>query len=441
MPETRAPAVRAIPPLSTIQDRAVRDVLEALVDGWSTRNGQKGDEAEHFVRKGDIAKMAVDAVRYALVSGGGSGGIQFGDPGVGGQTLGQIIAGLTGAITESMLFRALGDRINAIDKPGGLLSRVNEYGSVIATLQEETAQSLTVQTLLGKAVGDLEAGLATETAFRVSDATALAEAVNTMWSAVSGSVALVQDGGLTKANDFAALASKWSQLQAEVFGGQGVPSLRVALAQEASVRANRDGSLEAQYTVKIDNNGYVSGFGLASTARNSTPVSKFVVRADAFAIGSPVGPASLDPVVPFTVLTTSTVIDGVEVPVGVYITDAFIQNASIDTLKIRGQAITETLVASGGTTVTQSITLPDSAAGVLAISMATISNSLGGQGSFNITLDGLANGISLADGYSGFIAGAKFIAGGGTKSISSVLSGTRSFTVQQHNLILMGAKR
>lgn len=44
--------------------------------------------------------------------------------------------------------------------------------------------------------------------------------------------------------------------------------------------------LSGQYTVKIDNNGYVAGFGLASTVSNGTPTSIFMVTADKFAIAN-----------------------------------------------------------------------------------------------------------------------------------------------------------
>ena len=44
--------------------------------------------------------------------------------------------------------------------------------------------------------------------------------------------------------------------------------------------------LEAQYTVKVDVNGKVAGYGLATTPRNGTPESKFIVNADRFGVGS-----------------------------------------------------------------------------------------------------------------------------------------------------------
>ena len=57
--------------------------------------------------------------------------------------------------------------------------------------------------------------------------------------------------------------------------------------------------LEAQYTVKVDVNGKVAGYGLATTPKNGTPESKFIVNADHFGVGS-TGKADI---FPFTVDT------------------------------------------------------------------------------------------------------------------------------------------
>ena len=45
--------------------------------------------------------------------------------------------------------------------------------------------------------------------------------------------------------------------------------------------------LEGQYTIKINNNGYSSGFGLASSTAETTPTSAFVIQADRFALVDP----------------------------------------------------------------------------------------------------------------------------------------------------------
>ncbi len=99
-----------------------------------------------------------------------------------------------------------------------------------------------------------------------------------------------------------------------------------------------NGGLINKYTVKIDNNGYVSGFGLASTSNTATPYSDFIIRADRFSIASPSGPG-ITPVIPFIVTTTTTTINGVTVNPGVYINGAFIQGGSIQGANIAGGTI------------------------------------------------------------------------------------------------------
>lgn len=57
--------------------------------------------------------------------------------------------------------------------------------------------------------------------------------------------------------------------------------------------------LEAQYTVKVDVNGKVAGYGLATTPKKGTPESKFIINADRFGVGA-TGKADI---FPFTVDT------------------------------------------------------------------------------------------------------------------------------------------
>jgi len=95
--------------------------------------------------------------------------------------------------------------------------------------------------------------------------------------------------------------------------------------------------VEAKYSVKIDNNGHVSGFGLISTANNGTPFASFVVAADRFGIAS----TGITPAFPFKVITSQTTINGATVPAGVYIDDAFIHDAQITNATIADATITD----------------------------------------------------------------------------------------------------
>ena len=112
-------------------------------------------------------------------------------------------------------------------------------------------------------------------------------------------------------------------------GGTGV-----TVEQQFSANASSLGTLEGQYTVKIDANGAVGGFGLANTTTSSgNNTSEFYVNADRFAImrgGSDTSAA----VTPFTVQATATTINGIAVPAGVYMDAAFIKTASITSAQI-----------------------------------------------------------------------------------------------------------
>ena len=98
--------------------------------------------------------------------------------------------------------------------------------------------------------------------------------------------------------------------------------------------------LNASYTVKIDANGYVAGYGLASETNTAgVTTSSFAIRADKFFISSPSGPSGGAPIVPFSVLTTPTTIDGTLFPAGVYINNAYITKITADKIDSRGLSI------------------------------------------------------------------------------------------------------
>ena len=136
--------------------------------------------------------------------------------------------------------------------------------------------------------------------------------------------------------------------------------------------------LEAQYTVKIDNAGHVSGYGLASTVVDGTPVAEFGVRADQFWIAPPATASNSAPTtnlyagrvwvdtsgatdvtkyytgsawsttpqnLPFVVQATPTTVNGEAVPAGVYIDAAYIKNGSITSARIGNAAIDDAKIS------------------------------------------------------------------------------------------------
>jgi hypothetical protein len=103
-----------------------------------------------------------------------------------------------------------------------------------------------------------------------------------------------------------------------------------AIEQAFTAQKTLNDSFKLQYTVKLDVNGYVSGFGLASTLNNATPYSQFIFKADQFAFGAP----GLSSVYPFVIQASPTSVNGIDVPAGVYMDAAYIKTATITAAKI-----------------------------------------------------------------------------------------------------------
>lgn len=130
--------------------------------------------------------------------------------------------------------------------------------------------------------------------------------------------------------------------------------LTAALQVEATTRATQTGELYAQYTVKTDLGGLVSGYGLASSAVNAAPTSAFGVQAGQFFVAPPAVAAATAPTaglfkgyawrdttanvtkywtgsawstspqsLPFVVQAVPTTINGFTVEPGIYADNAF----------------------------------------------------------------------------------------------------------------------
>lgn len=148
-----------------------------------------------------------------------------------GQDVAALLEVLAGEIRASELSATLASRIDLIDAPSGTAGSVN-------------------------------ARIATETSARTA-----ADAANA--SSISTVSARLNSGGDT----YSAIVTAQ------------------ATASTANLTANTAASnitgLQAQYVVKVDVNGYVAGYGLASTAIDGIPFSDFQLRADRFSITNP----------------------------------------------------------------------------------------------------------------------------------------------------------
>lgn len=93
---------------------------------------------------------------------------------------------------------------------------------------------------------------------------------------IRGTVQVVQNVLAQATGDIKSLGERITTVQSKADGNTS--------AVQAHARSIN--GLEAQYTVKVDVNGKVAGYGLATTPKNGTPESKFIVNADRFGVGS-----------------------------------------------------------------------------------------------------------------------------------------------------------
>lgn len=157
---------------------------------------------------------------------------------------------------------------------------------------------------------------------------------------IATNTAAIQTEATVRANSDMALASEITTLQASVGDNTA------AIQTEASTRASETGSLFAKYTVKVDLNGYVSGFGLASTNNDGVPTSEFTIVADRFSIAPVQTDNSANDGSPFFHRTTPTTINGVTVPAGTYMKAAYIHDATVTNAKIADLAVDNAKIAN-----------------------------------------------------------------------------------------------
>lgn len=171
------------------------------------------------------------------------------------------------------------------------------------------------------------------TTAEVSPGESLANRLTGLRADVDDNVAAIVAEANARANGDSANASAISALSARV----GTNEAAVAVTASALVDTQGDvTNLEARYTVKVDVNGYVAGYGLAVTENNGVPTSEFIVLADRFAIVHP----GDTPVVPFVVTGGVT-----------YLQNVVVGGALIDNLDagvINGGTITANIGISTG---------------------------------------------------------------------------------------------
>jgi hypothetical protein len=219
-------------------------------------------------------------------------------------TIAQLLAHLTGELTSSQLGTDLTAEIGKIITLG-----VNLTAEAAARLAADGALSTTLG-LLQTNLNDIDVLVIDEIAARVAGDGALVTQVNAILAQANGNAAAIVTEQTVRADADTAIASSVTTLQSAV--GDNLSSIQ-------TIQEVQDG-IAAGYLIKLDVNGYVSGFGLY----NDGGSSQFLVNADTFAVGK----LGASGVLPF-------IVDGGVV----YINAAVIKDATIDSAMIADAAV------------------------------------------------------------------------------------------------------
>jgi hypothetical protein len=258
------------------------------------------------------------------------------------------------AFASATAFNSLNTAVTAdgaiSDKVDNIAAQMFVNGDTTGTLNLATAANL--QTVTAEVFPD-----------GATSASRLDQLSSAVWSGgnpnndlILASADIVEELETAVFPDGSTQASSISTLQVQVQGEDGTGGALGSIQTLQQVVGDENSGLSSQYSVKLDNNGHVAGFGLSNTDNDGTPTSAFIIRADKFALVNPSAtneqtnsPAnSTDLIVPFTVQANAILNDdgSTLVPAGVYMDTAFIRNGSITNAFIEDATIDFAKIAS-----------------------------------------------------------------------------------------------
>ncbi len=329
-----------LPPISSVSDPSVRAYLKALSDGWAVRNGTAGDGQEKFLTVRDLGKVL--GVQSSGASAPGSSGVLSQNSGGGAISravaqLSDLYRRMTDDIMQSWVYKNLSSSIDEIGVPSWFTARV---GAMIKTEKEE----------------------------RIAQNSALASRMDTAIARIDQNIALTRTELKATSDRVSATASAVTNLQTRV------GDVTVKAQQAFTLSQTIDKRIAASWSVKIDANGHVAGFGLGVDARNGKAQSAFVVRADTFAVFSPRDRSEKNPFIlrdgiafMDTAFIRNASITGAMIAnaaigsahIGALaVNNSHIADLSVDTIKIAGKAINETFSVRGDMMVNKDAITP-----------------------------------------------------------------------------------
>lgn len=371
----------------------------------SMSNGMAIIQAEQEVRAAADAIQASQSTGLAAGLGGNTAAlaaeqlVRATETAVLGQTASSLVVS-SGSNTAAVLSEQQARATESAAAAGAAASMSASTASTVAAIQTEQAvrsasdaATASASSALAATTANTVAGLVTEQAARATSDAATAQAVASLAASASNTQAAIQSEQEVRADSVEAVALNVTTLQARMDSVGGGASLEVRAAAVDSAITG----LRAEYTVKLDVEGYVSGYGIYGAAGGS----EFIANVGRFAVTSPdaavplwaagetVGESSMRRLsgspgkvlvckiggttagvapsmagaigskvidgdvtwqiasrVPFAVLTVPSTINGQTLPAGAYFDAAYIINGTVQNSQLADGAVDDLKVAN-----------------------------------------------------------------------------------------------
>ena len=323
----------------------LQDKFDAYINAGVARYSVTG--ANPYVTPSDLIQAAADAVLQSSLAT-------------------TLLSALTDIATNASDILAQTSRVDTLQGALDVLTS-GVPGGIGTYLTNETNSRIdgdlalqSIFDLMGALNGNGDAFILNSGNVYVDASTSMADRFAALDTAVAGNTAAITSEASTRASADSALSTSITALTSTVNSNN--TAVTAAIASEATTRAAADSAnassitsltttvngntasiatqatsingLQAQYTVRLNVNGHVAGFGLASGAGGT---SDFTVVANHFSI---IDNSAGTPVVPFTVS------GGVCYIQNVVIDGALIQNATINTAQIANLAVGTAKIAA-----------------------------------------------------------------------------------------------
>ena len=267
----------------------------------------------------------------------------------------QEIANLTQTVNgHTSQVRELGVTTGDLSQKYSQLKTTSDTANseITAIKQTQSGQATSVERIRSELVGKASSADLQNIRQTLANAdSSLSQRINTLQSDYNGNKAGVAVQLKTLSDKDNATASQISRLNSQIANkassadlqsvqrtltskerslSQRINTVQTTLnGQTASIQQHAQSlnGLSAQWTLKVQSGGVVSGIGLAS----NNGVSDFAVRADKFYVASPQG----DKKPMFSVITRPTTLNGTTVPTGVYLNGDLLASGTISGDKIR----------------------------------------------------------------------------------------------------------